>query len=236
MTAARQTVVGLTLAALIATAWLATHVWGVFFHPWTPLGIATAIPLIAVQTWLGAGMFIVAHDAMHGTVSPNRRLNTFIGWLSAGLFVFNYYPKLLTKHHQHHRHVHTAQDPDYHPGSFFRWYFGFLKQYLLWPQLVLAAIAYNLLKLAVPEANIALYWVLPSLLSTLQLFYFGTYLPHRGEHEPGNRHFSRSQPRQHVWAFLSCYFFGYHYEHHASPGTPWWGLPREKERRVEKVV
>jgi beta-carotene ketolase (CrtW type) len=29
---------------------------------------------------------------------------------------------------------------------------------------------------------------------------------------------------------LSCYFFGYHYEHHESPQTPWWKLYQIKNR------
>jgi beta-carotene ketolase (CrtW type) len=31
---------------------------------------------------------------------------------------------------------------------------------------------------------------------------------------------------------LSCYFFGYHFEHHDSPGTPWWRLWRVKEKQA----
>jgi beta-carotene ketolase (CrtW type) len=84
------------------------------------------------------------------------------------------------------------------------------------------AILFNVLKLWLPQSNLLLFWVAPSLLSTFQLFYFGTYLPHKGEHD--NRHQSRSQKKNHVAAFFSCYFFGYHYEHHDSPGTPWWRL------------
>jgi beta-carotene ketolase (CrtW type) len=30
--------------------------------------------------------------------------------------------------------------------------------------------------------------------------------------------------KNHVMAFLACYFFGYHSEHHLWPGTPWWKL------------
>ncbi|MEL7193577.1 MAG: fatty acid desaturase, partial [Bacteroidota bacterium] len=37
------------------------------------------------------------------------------------------------------------------------------------------------------------------------------------------------QKRNHMWAFLTCYFFGYHFEHHDSPNTPWWKLWELKE-------
>jgi fatty acid desaturase len=36
--------------------------------------------------------------------------------------------------------------------------------------------------------------------------------------------------RNHLRAFVSCYFFGYHYEHHDKPAVPWWQLYREKEK------
>ena len=133
----------------------------------------------------------------------------------------------MIKHHEHHRHVHSDADPDFHKGNFFNWYFHFITAYLSWWQVVAMAAIFNLLKLWIEPENLLLYWVIPSLLSTLQLFYFGTYLPHRGE--PNNKHHSRSLKKNHLFSFLSCYFFGYHYEHHDSPATPWWKLWQAKE-------
>jgi beta-carotene ketolase (CrtW type) len=60
-----QTLIGLTLAGLIAVTWLVLHIYGVYFHRWTPWGMLIALPIVAVQTWLSVGLFIVAHDAMH---------------------------------------------------------------------------------------------------------------------------------------------------------------------------
>ncbi|EMR01782.1 fatty acid desaturase [Cesiribacter andamanensis] len=185
--------------------------------------------LVLVQTHLYTGLFITAHDAMHGVVSSHKKLNTAIGWLAALLFAYNWYPRLFPRHHQHHRHVATEEDPDYHPsGNFFRWYLSFLGNYITIWQLVAMAITYNLLILVFPQPNVILYWMVPSILATCQLFYFGTYLPHMGEHAPDNRHKSGSQPKNHLWAFISCYFFGYHWEHHNYPGTPWWQLWKKK--------
>lgn len=174
---------------------------------------------------LYTGLFITAHDAMHGTVSANRFLNNWIGYTCTFLYALFWYPQLYTKHHQHHSHVHTVHDPDYHHGSFLTWYFTFIKNYLSIWQIIAMAVLFNILKLWIPQANLLLFWVVPSLLSTVQLFYFGTYQPHRGEHD--NRHQSRSQRKNHLAAFFSCYFFGYHYEHHDSPGIPWWLLWRK---------
>lgn len=191
--------------------------------PWTYLAIL-------IQMHLYTGLFITAHDAMHGVVSSHKKLNTWTGWIAAGLFSFNSYGRLFPKHHLHHRHVASERDPDYHPsGNFFIWYFSFIKQYLSLWQFLLMAITFNLLKLWISTENLIVFWMLPAILSTFQLFYFGTYLPHRGENP--NQHHSSTQSKNHVWAFLSCYFFGYHYEHHDSPGTPWWRLWRMKEKQ-----
>ena len=164
--------------------------------------------------------------AMHHTVSKNTKVNNIIGTIATGLFAFNYYPRLLKKHHEHHRFVATDKDPDFHHGNFWVWYFNFAKNYITVIQIVLMAITYNILKLIFPIENVIFYWMIPSVVATFQLFYFGTYLPHR--HAPDNKHHSRSQSKNHVWAFISCYFFGYHYEHHDSPNTPWWKLYQKK--------
>ena len=182
---------------------------------------------IWLQMHLFTGLFITAHDAMHGTVSPGlARLNHAIGRICCTLFLFNSYKQMRPKHYAHHRHVATDHDPDFHRGNpgFFPWYASFLNSYLSVRQFILAAICFNLAILWLPQENLILYWIIPSVLSTFQLFYFGTFLPHMGEHDSDNPHHSHTQGRNHLWAFLSCYFFGYHYEHHDSPRTPWWQL------------
>lgn len=187
-----------------------------------------------LQTHLYTGLFITAHDAMHGTVSNNRKLNKAVGTISALLFSFNFYNRLNKKHHEHHRFVATDKDPDYHHGSFWPWYFSFLKQYISIWQILLMAISYNLLKLFIPWENLVFLWMAPAVFSTFQLFYFGTYQPHKGEHSAANQQKSTSQSLNHWKAFFTCYFFGYHYEHHISPGTPWWKLPKLKEKIAEE--
>lgn len=185
---------------------------------------------VLIQMHLYTGLFITAHDAMHGVVSSNKQINHITGWIAAILFSYNFYWRLFPKHHEHHRHVATDQDPDYHAsGKFLIWYFSFLRQYIHIWQVLLMAITFNVLKLFLPVENLIIFWMLPAVLSTVQLFYFGTYVPHRGESD--NPHHSHTLAKNHLWAFLSCYFFGYHYEHHDAPGIPWWRLWREKEKR-----
>jgi beta-carotene ketolase (CrtW type) len=78
--------------------------------------------------------------------------------------------------------------------------------------------------------SLVAFWIIPAFLGTFQLFYFGTFLPHRRPHtEEMGKHRARSMTRNHLWAMLSCYFFGYHLEHHQSPGVPWWQLYKAKQ-------
>jgi beta-carotene ketolase (CrtW type) len=211
---------GVVIALLVIASWAFSLSNLLVFHiswsnPWVYV-------LVLLQMHLYTGLFITAHDAMHGTVSSNRLLNNFIGGLCTLLYALFPLSALYQKHHEHHRHVHTDKDPDYYQGNFFTWYFNFVKTYIKCWQVLILAILFNILKIWFTESNLILFWVVPSLLSTLQLFFFGTWMPHHGEHE--NNHQSATLKKNHFLAFITCYFFGYHYEHHDSPGTPWWKL------------
>jgi beta-carotene ketolase (CrtW type) len=211
---------GVLVAALVIGLWFTSTLLLFRLHiVWTSPLIYL---LIFVQMHLYTGLFITAHDAMHGTISSSRKLNAAIGYLATFCYAAFWYPKLFVNHHKHHNHVHTGADPDYHDGTFLSWYVQFIRNYISWWQIVIMGAIFMTLLIWVPYYNLLLFWVIPSLLSTLQMFYFGTYLPHKGEHD--NPYQSRTQSRNHIAAFFSCYFFGYHYEHHHSPGTPWWLL------------
>lgn len=226
---------GILIATTIILLWAGHLVWSLAFFE-----VSATSPMmlvhVAVQTYLYTGLFITAHDAMHRLVSPNQALNRFVGQVCTNLFAALSYTRLYEKHHLHHRFPGEAGDPDFCTESqnFWRWWFSFLKNYVTWVQLVVLAVVYNLLHifLKIPQLNLILFWVVPSILATFQLFYFGTYRPHRlphlGDMMP---HRSRTQKGPHWWAMLSCYFFGYHFEHHDSPHTPWWKLYQLKNRQ-----
>jgi beta-carotene/zeaxanthin 4-ketolase len=223
-------------APLVAFAVLA--VWAtslicllsVDIEKWNAFSILVAI---VWQTFLYTGLFITAHDAMHGAAFPgNIKINHFIGSLYLLLYGCLSYKKLLRKHWHHHQHPASELDPDFHNGkhkNFFAWYFHFMKRYWSWSQIITLMVIYNLVVrlLHVPEDNMTKFWMIPSILSSLQLFYFGTFEPHRepeeGYSEPHN---SQTMSRPEWLSFITCYHFGYHEEHHEYPNIPWWGLPK----------
>lgn len=198
------------------------------------------IPLgVLCQTFLYTGLFITAHDAMHGSVCRARpRVNNIIGTIAVRLYALFSYRKLLEKHWAHHRTPASRTDPDFHDGEhsgFLAWYLHFMKAYLSWRQIVGMAIVFQIMEyvLGIPTLNLILFWVAPALLSTLQLFYFGTYLPHRtpkGGYD--NSHRAQSNAYSTFWSFITCYHFGYHWEHHEYPSVSWWNLP--EMRKVSK--
>lgn len=198
--------------------------------------VALAMAIIPVQTVLYTGLFITAHDAMHGTACwKSERLNAFLGQLAIGSYALFSLRKMRLAHKEHHDHpARPGQDPDFHDGThrgFFAWYATFLWRYVSLLQIVGMAIVFNLLAhvAGIQEWKLLLFWVLPALLSTLQLFFFGTYLPHRElDAKPyPDAHRARSNAWNTALSLLTCYHFGgFHHEHHGAPHAPWWRLPQ----------
>ena len=201
-----------------------------------------AIPFGTVwMTLLFTGLFITVHDSMHGTVLPgNRWVNNTIGTISIFFYALFSYRKLKDKHIQHHRYPGTSRDPDYHDGrhpGIIPWYLRFLRTYVSPYQIIGMAVVFNILVFLVglEWSNLILFWIIPSLGSTLQLFFFGTYLPHR-EPKGGytNEHHARSSNFPYIISLITCYHFGYHLEHHQYPYVQWWRLPWIRKRLMRK--
>jgi beta-carotene ketolase (CrtW type) len=226
---------GIAIAFIVMLLWLSSLIlcFSIDVSQIPILGIVSAVLL---RAFLHTGIFITAHDAMHGTIFPkNRLINDFIGSLAARMYVLLPYKTLLEKHRLHHRYPASAKDPDFcehGQKNPFIWYVKFMKGYLegkqTWVLLIGMSIIFYLLNLGlnIPLSNLLLFWVLPILLSSIQLFYFGIFLPHR-QPKGGyrNRHRSQSSYYSIVWSFLACYHFGYHWEHHEYPHLPWYRLP-----------
>ena len=221
---------GVLIALLVIISWALHLAYMLLLQPVNLLDVWFWVHML-IQTWLFTGLFITAHDSMHGTISANRKLNNVIGFSATLLFAGMWYPMLIKKHKMHHINPGTALDPDYYTGkqNFFAWWFSFMKAYVtIWQILIMSGL-FNLGLLYFSEIQLIVLWIIPSILATFQLFYFGTYLPHRLPHTTEMGIYkSRTLKKNHLWAMLSCYFFGYHYEHHASPQTPWWKLYQTK--------
>lgn len=238
---ANQSRIGLLLAALVMLAWLAGHVAAVWLITAWEQPVA-AIFLFALQSWLSVGLFIIAHDAMHGSLAPGgAATNRVVGEIALRLYMGFSYARLLPKHHAHHDHVGGEGDPDFdtgNPSQFWKWYVTFMGRYLDWyvfwvtGAIVIGYVALLWLAGGPERAVHILFWAGPSLVASIQLFYFGTFRPHR--HVEGDDfiddHRSRSNDFGPLISLLTCFHFGYHHEHHDRPYVPWWGLPAVRKQ------
>jgi len=247
---ARQTqgVIGAGLAALIAGAWLGIHFWGMFIFELSWTNWPLALGLAMVQCWLSVGVFIVCHDAMHGSLIPgNARANSVIGAVLLALYAGFAWQQLRDAHFAHHKLAGRPGDPDFdehHPDDFWRWYGTFFRRYFGWRSLLFVHTVVGIywLVLDVPMAQIVLLYGLPALGSSLQLFYFGTFRPHRHVHGPdaadfaaksfADDHNTRSEEFGVIASLATCFHFGYHLEHHRRPDVPWWALPDARRAGV----
>ena len=186
--------------------------------------------------FLHVGLFITTHDACHESLAPGRaRVNLWLGRVSAFLYAGFYFDRMKEKHAAHHRNPGTDKDPDFlvsgsGSGHYFQWLFRFFINYLTLTQmLTMTALAQVLIHiLHRPESNVFLFWVTPSVLSALQLFTFGTYLPHRVDRRVKfeDQHRARNKNQSFLESFVSCYHFGaWHLKHHREPWVPWYRLP-----------
>ena len=222
---------GILIALIIMLLWAVHLFYCLYFIP-----VNFSNPFlflnILIQAYLFTGLFITGHYAMHGNISNRKNVNKWFGRIASFLFAGLSYDKLLINHFKHHKHPGENDDPDFYIKSqnFFSWWFIFLMRYTTITQLIIMAVLFNIMKIWFDEISIWMFWVLPAILGTLQLFYFGTYLPHRYPHSQTMKpHNARTQNKNHLWGMLSCYFFGYHFEHHEYPGMPWWKLYKLKQ-------
>ena len=113
-------------------AWVATLIallqidlsWAALL--WVPLAVA-------LRSFLNVGLFITAHDAMHGTLYPKSSfLNHAVGRLSVFLYAGFSYDMLWAAHIRHHDAPGTADDPDFAdtPGDgLWKWFSAFMIRY-----------------------------------------------------------------------------------------------------------
>lgn len=239
---------GLLLAALILLGWLISLITLLqldlggsdWLQAW-PQRSAGLLAAVLLRTFLHTGLFIVGHDAMHGVLAPGaERFNDRLGGLALGLYAALPYGPCRRKHRCHHAATASAGDPDFHAdprAGFWGWYRRFMAGYLTPSQMgrllggwaLLALLACRLSPTG--PANVLLFCTLPLLLSSLQLFGFGTYLPHRAQRPPLSQTTPSSLALPPWLSLLACFHFGYHHEHHRNPSLAWFELPTERQGR-----
>ncbi|WOD39651.1 fatty acid desaturase [Nodosilinea sp. E11] len=203
------------------------------FSAQTPL--AYWLWAILIRTFLHTGLFIVTHEAIHRNISNLHGLNDAFGYITSWLYALLPYQLLAKNHRLHHRFPATEQDPDHHKlnrGGFWLWYIQFMKTYQTGGQVWVSLIGISLIFCAfiichIPAINLILFWIIPMVLSSLQLFTFGIFLPHRQrDNAPEYDNTINSIHLPVFWSFITCYHFGYHQEHHLKPHLPWYQLPQ----------
>ena len=200
------------------------------------------IALVPCITFLYTGLFITGHDAMHGNITSNRFINDAIGHVCTNLYAGLDFGKMRQKHMLHHAQTGIVQeDPDFHKGdpAFHKWFLSFMAEYTDLRQAVKLTMFIEALRNSgAPDGNIYVYIAACGILSALQLFYFGTYIPHKPpqnhDEEVMNWEKSKSSSKGKLESFLTCYHFDCHYEHHAFPHIPWfdlWDLKKHTSRK-----
>lgn len=236
---------GLLLTALILLGWLISLIGLLQLDlgqlPGPVLG-PLVIGGVLIRTLLQTGLFIVGHDAMHRVLLPESRgWNDRLGTLSLALYAALPYGRCRANHQRHHRFTASDKDPDFHGdvgAGVWGWYRRFMAGYLTVGQMALLLAAWGLLALIargftpLGAWNVLLFCTLPLLLSSLQLFLVGTYLPHRSQRSPQAQARPQSLDLPPWLSLLACYHFGYHREHHDRPDLAWFQLPRQRRRSV----
>lgn len=234
-TLTEDSLVGLVVAIAIVGLWFSSLI---FLLP-VSLDHASLVWVglaILGRTFLHTGLFVLAHDAMHMNLIPcSQRFNDWIGILALGLYACLPYKQCRRNHWKHHRYPAQVGDPDFHDGIHrhpVHWYLKFMRSYLSIQLLVTWIVNWGLIFLGLNQVvqvslvNLLLFWLVPLALSSMQLFFFGTYLPHRTQCQAANYSDRWQSGGLLLWSFLTCYHFGhYHWAHHQYPNTPWYKLP-----------
>ncbi|CAF4002171.1 unnamed protein product [Rotaria sordida] len=233
---------GLIIAFIIFILFIGFWYHALFQIKFTKTSYLDITGTFFILEFLYTGLFITCHDAMHGTITHRYpRLNHIIGYVCFSAYAWLDYRSVYEKHWRHHKHTGIVNDdPDYHNGrsiGFFSWYFHFLCEYASIKQVIKMTVWVSILLLifSVPLINILTYMLICGLCSSLRLFYFGTYIPHRPEiingkfEEIMSWEKSKSSNVNRLISFLCCYHFDYHLEHHQWPYAPWWDLWKCKE-------
>ena len=233
---------------------LVLHAWGLIFASmalfvaWpNPLSFVIAVTVIGARQ---LGLAILMHDAAHGLLFDNRRLNEWVGtWLCAAP-VFTSLQLYRPYHLAHHRHTQQAEDPDLGLSAPFPitakslWrkiardlsgrtaYQRRLEQFRRGLAKESKAFIANLVLLGGLSA-IGHWWLYPLLwlLPIVTWYQLVSRIRNIAEHAvvPDNddplRNTRTTRANVFEWLFVAPYWVNYHLEHHLFMFVPCWRLP-----------
>ena len=160
------------IAILIGFSYVSSVCIGVLgYNPFSHMLIADILWGI-LSMWLCTGLFITAHDAMHGLILPQKpKLNALIGQICLGLYAGLSYKRLLRGHIEHHNHPSTTKDPDFWPSKYgpVAWYFRFMLEYITPIPIILVAGTYHTLVhvVGIDSGRLIAMWIVPQVLSSV---------------------------------------------------------------------
>ena len=113
---------GVTRVSATRGIWLVMHAWAVvaltaaaasMAWQWHWLaGLAATPAALALLGGRQLGLSILMHDAAHGLLHPNRRVNNFLGQWLTGAATGSDLTAYRTYHLRHHKYTQQAEDPD----------------------------------------------------------------------------------------------------------------------------
>lgn len=170
-----------------------------------------------ILIWQYVGLFIISHDLHHNKNRTNYQ--NLLGRLSLLFYGGFFLEDFSEKHEMHHKYPGQFKDPDFYDGNVILWYLNFMVQYINLKQVLTQLIFYNVLKyFQIENEQMILFWLLPSVLASIQLFFYGTYMVHEKNGIIKNSKLPK-------WLItLTSYNFGNHVNHHKNPELPWFDL------------
>ena len=209
---------GNMINSLLFGSWLIHESSLLMYYDISFHSVSESVCHVFLLIWQYVGLFIISHD-LHHAENPNlyQQILGRLSLLFYGGFLLEDFSSNHQKHHQYPGVV--GKDPDFDDGHPIVWYFKFMKRYLNVNQLIiLVTMGFSLNMIITDPNNLYLFWMFPSLLASIQLFYYGTYLVHKEEGVIVNSKLPKNL------ITLTSYNFGNHKEHHDNPKTPWFDL------------
>ena len=181
---------------------------------------------------------------MHQSLAPSYpELNHQIGRCALALYAGLLFDVCELNHISHHNDPESEHDPDYcvrAPDNPIFWYCDFMFNYLSAIQILrlslVLLVCYAPLQIFSedPLLKLIIFCVIPLFFSSIQLFLFGTWLPHRKSKSPDQT--PRSLALHPLISLAACYHFGYHREHHSFPHIPWFRLPLLRQQYLKSTT